>query len=205
MRDTPHQELYTAREPSSRTLIAKPARRPVYPSPVRTGGILALILLATACSAPPHDAQTPGTLSSADFTAALSIPPAPVLSDMLNPDVTPATIRATICHTGYTTSIRPSATYTRAIKQLQIRAYGYADRRLSSYQEDHVIPLELGGIPNVRANLWPEPLARAGDDDRTENSLRVAVCRGAMSLADAQGRILAIKQSHGYAREKSLQ
>jgi hypothetical protein len=36
-------------------------------------------------------------------------------------------------------------------------AYGLTGQRLSDYELDHLIPLELGGAPAEAANLWPEP------------------------------------------------
>src|SRR5436305_1090095 len=67
----------------------------------------------------------------------------------VNPSVTQATIGATICRTGYTKTIRPSSSYTTALKRAQL-ASGYAfhgDVNTSDYEEDHLISLELGGSP----------------------------------------------------------
>lgn len=53
---------------------------------------------------------------------------------------------------------------------------------------DHLIPLELGGSNDIK-NLWPEPTdPRPGDleKDSLENDLHERVCKGEMSLADAQ-------------------
>jgi hypothetical protein len=33
------------------------------------------------------------------------------------------------------------------LKRQQIREYGYADRHLGAYEEDHLIPLSIGGAP----------------------------------------------------------
>ncbi|KIG11213.1 hypothetical protein BurMR1_1873 [Burkholderia sp. MR1] len=75
----------------------------------------------------------------------------------LNPDVTPATIRSTICVKSYTKTIRPEEDYTERLKRQQIAEYGYSDRRLRDYEEDHLISLELGGSPSDPRNLWPQP------------------------------------------------
>jgi hypothetical protein len=53
---------------------------------------------------------------------------------------------------------------------------------------DHLIPLELGGSNDMK-NLWPQPDdPRPGDaeKDSLENDLHARVCKGEMSLADAQ-------------------
>ena len=35
--------------------------------------------------------------------------------------------------------------------------FGYSDTNLADYDEDHIVPLELGGAPRATGNLWPEP------------------------------------------------
>jgi hypothetical protein len=114
----------------------------------------------------------------------------------LNPDVTQATIRSTICRAGWTKTVRPPSGYTDELKLAQMRAYG---RRGTAhdYQEDHLISLELGGHPTDPRNLWPEPYPRAADVDRIENDLNAQVCSGRLSLADAQRRESALKHSQG--------
>ncbi len=109
-----------------------------------------------------------------------------------DPRVRQDNVLTTICVSGYTKRVRPSSRYTDALKIQQIKAYGYSDTNLADYEEDHLIPLELGGHPTDPRNLWPEP--RAGDHgaaikDRLENSLHVRVCSGAMTLGAAQAAI----------------
>ena len=109
-----------------------------------------------------------------------------------DPRVTQDNIRTTICVTGYTTTIRPSSGYTNALKVQQIKAYGYSDTRLADYEEDHLIPLELGGHPTNPKNLWPEPRSgahTATTKDGIENSLHSRVCAGLMTVAAAQTAI----------------
>ena len=43
---------------------------------------------------------------------------------VLNPDVTQANIRSTICRHGWTATIRPPVDYTNALKRRQMRQYG---------------------------------------------------------------------------------
>jgi hypothetical protein len=115
---------------------------------------------------------------------------------VLNPDVTQATIRSTICRHGWTATIRPPVSYTNALKRRQMRAYGETGP-LSAYQEDHLISLELGGHPTDPRNLWPEPYPRASQVDRIENELNAQVCDGTLSLAEAQQRESDLKHSRG--------
>jgi hypothetical protein len=116
----------------------------------------------------------------------------------LNPAVTQATIHSTICVSGWTATIRPSSSYTTALKIKQIVQYGYSDTRTSSYEEDHLISLELGGAPADPRNLWPEPYTVALGDgqstgahtkDALETKLKSEVCAGAITLALAQNEI----------------
>jgi hypothetical protein len=115
---------------------------------------------------------------------------------VLNPDVSQATLAATICKRGWTRTIRPPTTYTDALKRRQLREYGLA-RPLSGYQEDHLISLELGGHPTDPRNLWPEPYPRAARVDTIENELNAQVCSGALSLDAAQRKESEIKHSEG--------
>src|ERR671937_568032 len=101
----------------------------------------------------------------------------------LNPDVTQANIRSTICVSGWTATIRPPADYTDALKLKQMWQYGETGPP-SAYEEDHLISLELGGAPRDPRNLWPEPRPRADEVDRIENELNAKVCSGELSLAD---------------------
>jgi hypothetical protein len=61
-------------------------------------------------------------------------------------------LRSRLDHT-----IRPPKEYIEQLKREQIREYGYQDHRLRDYEEDHLIPLNLGGAPMDPRNLWPQP------------------------------------------------
>ena len=115
---------------------------------------------------------------------------------VLNPEVTQATIRTTICTHGWTATVRPPVEYTNALKRTQMRAYGETGP-LSAYQEDHLISLELGGDPTDPRNLWPEPYPRAAAVDQIENQLNGEVCSGSLSLHDAQEKESTIKHTQG--------
>jgi hypothetical protein len=111
-----------------------------------------------------------------------------------DPRVTQDNIITTICVSGYTTKVRPSSRYTDALEAQQIKAYGYTDTTLADYEEDHLIPLEIGGHPTDPKNLWPEPRTGAypaTKKDGVENSVHTKVCAGLMTLAAAQAAIAA--------------
>jgi hypothetical protein len=113
----------------------------------------------------------------------------------INPNVTVDNLATTICKSGWTATVRPPSAYTSALKLAQILEYGYTDRLPSHYQEDHLVPLELGGAPRDPANLWPEPndivlpdREKFGSNakDNLEDELHRRVCAGTMALGDAQ-------------------
>jgi hypothetical protein len=113
-----------------------------------------------------------------------------------NPDITQENIRETICNPRWSTkSIRPEASYTNRLKIEQIGEYGYSDSRLRDYEEDHFIPLELGGNPTDPKNLWPEPFETSIPDggahakDKVENYLHAEVCSGSLTFDQAQREI----------------
>jgi hypothetical protein len=67
----------------------------------------------------------------------------------------------------------------------------------SSYEEDHLIPLELGGAPRNPKNLWPEPRSESRHSDPLETTLKRKVCAGTLSLAAARRGIIAYKRTNG--------
>lgn len=135
--------------------------------------------------------EHPSGRYSALLPATAALPNPRMTPGARDPRVTQANIHQTICVRGYTRTVRPPEAYTEALKRHQIAEYGYADRRLRDYEEDHLISLELGGSPTSPLNLWPEPHHVAGGwgsyaKDRLENRLHSLVCHQKLSLAAAQ-------------------
>jgi hypothetical protein len=113
-----------------------------------------------------------------------------------NPDVTPDNIQETICDPNWSTkSIRPPVSYTNRLKAEQMQEYAHADTNPKDYEEDHLIPLEIGGNPSDPRNLWPEPYETSIPDggarfkDKAENYLHKQVCAGNLTLDQAQKEI----------------
>lgn len=118
-----------------------------------------------------------------------------------NPAVNQSNIQQTICVSGYTATIRPPANYTTVLKQEQLAASAASDPSLdlnpASYEEDHLISLELGGNPTDSKNLWPEAYhtqvngveVGAHQKDQTENTLHRLVCSNQLTLKEAQDTI----------------
>ena len=152
----------------------------------RTALVAAAVLLAAAAFVLPQR-----TAPKSPYHADLVRTPG-----VLNPDVTQATIDATICVRGWTRTIRPPTSYTNDLKRRQMREYGVTGE-LSDYQEDHLISLELGGHPTDPSNLWPQPYPRASQVDAIENELNDEVCSGKLSLDAAQRKESELKHTDG--------
>jgi hypothetical protein len=110
----------------------------------------------------------------------------------LNPQVTQRTIGSTICKRDWLDAVRPSRAYLDAIKgqQLARGPYAVAHARLQDYEEDHRLPIALGGAPWWSVNLWPQPKAEKKRKDELEERLHRRVCAHQMSLEDAQAVFL---------------
>jgi hypothetical protein len=112
-----------------------------------------------------------------------------------DPRVSQQNLGETICARGYARRVRPPERYTQPLKRAQMAAYGfYAGRSPGSYEEDHLVPLELGGAPADPRNLWPERRSgSAGSDakDVEEDLLHRRVCARAEPLAAARRAIAA--------------
>ena len=156
--------------------------------------LVAIVYLAR--KSPPSQPNSVATSASERAGPADIYPIASMTPGATNPDVTQENIGKTICNPHWSTkSVRPPAEYTNRLKREQLGEYGARDRNLRDYEEDHLIPLELGGNPRDPDNLWPEAYATSIGDggarnkDKVENYLHDQVCSGAMPLAVAQQRI----------------
>ena len=147
--------------------------------------------------ASPKIAATPADLrvlaaetASAQCHSTDGLPDSGCTPGVTDPGVTQSNLAQTICVPGYTKKVRPPASYTNRLKTEQMQQYGFTGPA-ASYEEDHLISLELGGAPSDPRNLWPEPGASPNAKDRIEDALHRAVCDGKMPLIDAQTRLAA--------------
>jgi hypothetical protein len=112
---------------------------------------------------------------------------APV-SGAIDPAVTQANVRATVCKLGYTKTVRPPKERTQSIKH-QLLIEQKLPGSVKDYELDHLVPLELGGHPTSASNLWLQRWDEARKKDEQEAALRKAVCAGHLTLEQAQERI----------------
>jgi hypothetical protein len=154
--------------------------------------------LRTQTSADRTPSPSPPTVSPTAAASAV-LPNSNLTPGVASADVTPTNIASTICVSGYTSgrrhdngrTVRPPESYTESLKRQQISQYGYTDVALGDYEEDHLIPLEVGGDGYAAGNLWPEPYAGTGArvKDQLENRLHSLVCSGKVGLLEAQRAI----------------
>jgi len=107
----------------------------------------------------------------------------------IDPDVTQADIRSTICKDGWTATVRPPESQTEKFKH-DVAYPAYGTPQSEPTELDHLVPLELGGS-NDATNLWPEWPPSPNPKDKVEDALNAAVCDGTVSLAAAQDAIAA--------------
>lgn len=130
-----------------------------------------------------------------------------VPSTVLNTAVTSTTLNQTICVSGYTKTVRPSTSFTNAMKKRLMLADGLNyETEKANFELDHIIPLALGGHPRNPANLvlqsW-EGNEGAKRKDRLEVKLQCLVCSGAVPLDFAQ-EVIWIDWKAAYRRYGAL-
>ena len=123
---------------------------------------------------------------------ARDLPESKLTPGAIDSSITQDNIHKTICVRGYTKTVRPPAYYTNALKKKQMAAYGFSDVDPRHYEEDHLIPLSIGGNPSEPLNLWPQPRIsewNAEKKDILELKLYKLVCDGTVSLDEARREI----------------
>lgn len=129
------------------------------------------------------------------YNESSGLPNTALTPGLVNPEVTQANIGSTICVSGWTRTVRPRVSYTNALKYSQLHS-GYnldGDMNMKNYEEDHIVPLEVGGHPSDPKNLFPEPRnIRYGAylKDKLENRMHRLVCTGQLTLRKAQAVFL---------------
>ncbi len=127
------------------------------------------------------------TLTSCSFRDGGQLPDPACTPGAIDPAVTQADIKSTICRSGYTATVRPPAGETDSAKY-KVTYAAYRVKHSVSSELDHLVSLELGGANDI-ANLWPEVGKQPNPKDAVENALHKAVCSGTVTLAAAQQAI----------------
>lgn len=158
--------------------------------------IVAIIVFAVLYYAYLHQSTSRPPTSNARIGPADIYPNPQITPGSINAGITQENIDDTICNPNWSTkSERPPTSYTNKLKREGFDQYGYTDREMKDYEEDHLISLEIGGNPTDPKNLWPEPYQAsipdggARDKDKVENYLHSQVCKNEITLAEAQQEI----------------
>jgi hypothetical protein len=105
-------------------------------------------------------------------------------------NLTPGTTRAVsigdICSMDHDEVVRP---VSEVLQKKVFDEYGLRNARAENYEVDYLISPGLGGTDDIQ-NLWPEPRYNTAWNsfvkDQLEDYLHTSVCRGKISLANAQ-------------------
>lgn len=146
------------------------------------------LALGAGTIAAAADYVAPDGRTEAELIAAHVLPDPAVTPGVLNPDVTPDTLQATVCVPGWTATVRPSDAYTDALK-LQDLAPGMSP---DDCEEDHLFALLDGGHPRDRKNLWCmvyDDLYGARVKDRLETRVGRLLCAGRITLDQARAAL----------------
>jgi hypothetical protein len=178
--------------------------------------VAAVGVAATIRYGPGHtrsSTRTPTTvalgesMSKTAETSGPAFPKSALHPGALDTRVTQANVRSTICRAGWVDKVRPSAGFLAGLERTQLADEAKPGTG-ADYDEDHLVPLELGGDPKDPKNLWPQPWENRGarlvppgsgaeSKDRVELKLHDEVCRGALTLRLAQQTIAANWQLAG--------
>ena len=182
--------------------------------------VIAVLVVAAAAlvrygPGPWHDASSHTTttlglgeqLGKTAETKTVAFPDGARHPGALNREVTQANIHSTICSTAWVANVTPTAAFLDRLEREQLTDEG-KQGSAADYEEDHLIPIELGGAPRDAKNLWPQPYetqgarfapagAGAESKDKIERKLHDAVCNGALTLKLARQTIAANWQLAG--------
>jgi hypothetical protein len=156
-------------------------------SALRLAPIVLTLSVVAGCASPQpqtEPSRTPAASSERHCVERDGLP---------DPRCTPGAVRsgvslATICAYGYSRSVRPPESFTEPLKLRQMRKYRLPGSP-RDYEEDHLVPLSIGGAPRDPANLWPEPrngLGNAEQKDQLETWAARMACAGRIPLARLQ-------------------
>jgi hypothetical protein len=154
----------------------------------RTKFLAATIALAViSLGAAESVGSTPAGTAASKCVSHAGLPDLKCTPGALNPDVKQSTIRKTICVANWTDTVRPPTSYTNRLKVQGIADYGFKDKTLGHFEEDHLIPLASWRL----AAVAQEPLARA-----VQRQVR-RPCEGQARAVPARPRL----RRHGAALE----
>jgi hypothetical protein len=161
---------------------------------------VAFTLGAISLGAAEGSRPTPAVTPASKCVSHGGLPDLRCTPGALNPHVRQSNVGRTVCVSGWTNTIRPSTSYTNRLKAQGIKDYGFENTTLGDYEEDHLIPLSVGGSARSPKNLWPEPYKGAFGarvKDKLERRLHDRICDGTVRLAKARRHFRHWKRAFG--------
>ena len=146
--------------------------------------ILALLAAASLAGYVAPDGRTADQLIAAHV-----LPDPSATPGVLNPGVSPDTIKTTICVHGWTATVRPPVSYTDKLRAADTPP----GHKPSEGELDHRVSIEDSGSPTDPKNLWWQVYSDhygARVKDVLETKLSRAVCAGKIPLSEAQAALL---------------
>jgi len=187
---------------SSTSPTPPPAAASTAPAPGAPGGPVAVPTVAVGPDGAPPDPATLQVPPAGSCHGVNGLPDHTCTPGLLNPRLTPAQL----CARGFsTTSIRPPARYTDALKARLMVAYGQVGTNpltgkpwsAADVELDHLVSLEDLGHPWSPLNLWPQPRRATGaepnadEKDQVETTVHRLICADQAHAADYAARLAA--------------
>lgn len=150
--------------------------------------VAALALAAADAAAQPAPYIAPDGRTVAQLIVAHVLPDPAGTPGVLNPAVTIATIKATICVDHWTSTVRPPTSFTDKLRAADAMP-GHTPKQ---GELDHLISIEDGGAPADPKNLWwmiYDDRYGARVKDVLETHVSRAVCAGQMTLDQARAAL----------------
>ena len=152
--------------------------------------IVAAAIFLAQCAPAMAEAPyvAPDGRTEAQLIAAHVLPDPAVTPGVLNPAVTPANLKETVCKPGWTATVRPPTSWTDKLRNADTPpSHKPLDGEL-----DHLISIEDGGAPADARNLWWMIYADhygARVKDVLETKVKRLVCSGSITLDQARAAL----------------
>jgi hypothetical protein len=164
------------------------ASRPAYIPNEPGAPVLTVVRPGTPYEPDPHAYVAPDGRTYDQLVASHVLPDG-AHPGVVNPAVTQANIKATICRSGWTATVRPPTSYTDKLRA-EATPPGH---KPGEGELDHRLSLEDSGHPSDPANLWWMIYADhygARVKDVLETKLKREVCAGKITLDEARAALL---------------
>lgn len=150
--------------------------------------IAAALLMAQGAPAMAQGYIAPDGRTVAQLIAAHVLPDPSITPGVLNPQITAANLKDTVCKAGWTATVRPPTAWTDKLRNADTPA----GQKPLDGELDHLISIEDGGAPADPKNLWWMIYADrygARVKDVLETKVKRLVCAGKITLDQARAAL----------------